>query len=98
MSFMFVCVRIGFCGVLFELKLCSPLADAAKKGKKKGLKVMDEAMHVVKESMSDTGGVGYFHVGPHQCSTVIGSCHDSFCILWSNHRASYRTNFECTGE
>ena len=27
---------------------------------------MDEAMHVIKESMNDTGGVGYFHVrAPH---------------------------------
>ena len=26
---------------------------------------MDEAMHVVKESMTDTGGLGYFHVRHH---------------------------------
>jgi len=34
----------------------------ATKSKKKGRKAMDEAMHVVKQSMSDTGGLGYFHV------------------------------------
>lgn len=31
---------------------------------------MDEAMHVIKESMNDTGGVGYFHVRPITCSAV----------------------------
>ena len=34
----------------------------AAQSKKKGRKAMDEAMHVVKQSMSDTGGLGYFHV------------------------------------
>jgi len=34
----------------------------ATKSKNKGRKAMDEAMHVVKQSMSDTGGLGYFHV------------------------------------
>lgn len=37
-------------------------ADVAAQSKKKGRKAMDEAMHVVKQSMSDTGGLGYFHV------------------------------------
>ncbi|KAL0045851.1 hypothetical protein WJX82_006724 [Trebouxia sp. C0006] len=35
--------------------------DVAAQSKKKGRKAMDEAMHVVKQSMSDTGGLGYFH-------------------------------------
>ena len=41
----------------------------AKKSKKKGRKAMDEAMHVVKQSMSDTGGLGYFHV--RSCSSSL---------------------------
>lgn len=32
--------------------------------KRKGRAAMDEAMHVVKESMTDIGGLGYFHVSP----------------------------------
>lgn len=39
-------------------------AEGADRMKRKGRAAMDEAMHVVKESMTDTGGVGYFHVSP----------------------------------
>lgn len=31
---------------------------------------MDEAMHVIKESMNDTGGVGYFHVRLLTCTPL----------------------------
>lgn len=39
-------------------------AEGADRVKRKGRAAMDEAMHVVKESMTDTGGIGYFHVSP----------------------------------
>lgn len=42
------------------------VTGAAAKSKRKGRKAMDEAMHVVTESMNDTGGLGYFHVS-HFC-------------------------------
>ena len=59
-------------------------ADAAAKSKKKkGRKAMEEAMHVVKQSMSDTGGLGYFHVSPG--ALLLSSLAD--CMLSVNSSA-----------
>lgn len=54
--------------------------DVGKKAKKKGRKAMDEAMHVVKQSMSDTGGLGYFHVcsSSSYCPLCVCLC---FCVF-----------------
>ena len=57
-----------------QMDVCGAAADLADKGKKKGRKAMDEAMHVVKQSMTDVGGMGYFHV----CCSCSSSCPSLF--------------------